>query len=323
MLKLLMIREKLKEIYSTKSKLIDPAIRFVVSLLSMIVINANIGAMNILTNPLVVLIISVIGALLPKTMMVMMILFVMIAHVASISLVSAIVVVVTYIIMYLLFFRFTSKMSYMLIAIPLLFYLKIPFVAPVLLGLTATPIAIVPMVFGTLIYFYLNYFSVNYEQLIVANADDAISMMTNMATNVFKNPTFFYTVGVFAVVICLVYFVRKLSVDYSWMVSAVAGGLLATTAMLIGCIVFDMSTVYSIAGVIIGGILSTIIAWLVQMLVHSVDYSRTEYTQFEDDEYYYYVKAVPKVQVLPAEKSIKRINARKVNTSSKGKKRKK
>ena len=70
MLKLLMIREKLKEIYSTKSKLIDPAIRFVVSLLSMIVINANIGAMNILTNPLVVLIISVIGALLPKTMMV-------------------------------------------------------------------------------------------------------------------------------------------------------------------------------------------------------------------------------------------------------------
>ena len=72
MLKLLMIREKLKEIYSTKSKLIDPAIRFVVSLLSMIVINANIGAMNILTNPLVVLIISVIGALLPKTMMVMM-----------------------------------------------------------------------------------------------------------------------------------------------------------------------------------------------------------------------------------------------------------
>ena len=29
----------------------------------------------------------------------------------------------------------------------------------------------------------------------------------------------------------------------------------------------------------------------------SVDYSRTERVQFEDDEYYYYVKAVPKVVV--------------------------
>lgn len=69
--------------------------------------------------------------------------------------------------------------------------------------------------------------------------------------------------------------------------------------------------------VIIGGLLSTGVAWLAQMFLHSVDYVRTEYTQFEDDEYYYYVKAVPKIQVLPAEKSIKRINAQKVSTKTK------
>lgn len=33
----------------------------------------------------------------------------------------------------------------------------------------------------------------------------------------------------------------------------------------------------------------------------SVDYARSERLQFEDDEYYYYVKAIPKVAVTTPE----------------------
>lgn len=321
MLKLLTVRERIKQIYSTKSKFIDPALRFIITLISMIIINLNIGAFSLLKNPIVVLAVSVLGAVLPKTLMVIMILLCMIVHIAIISPMAAAVVLVTFVIMYLLFFRFTSKHSYVLLAIPLLFMVKLPFVIPVLLGLTATPSAIIPMSFGTLIYFYLNYFSVNFEQLINASKDDAVTMMTSMASNVFKNPAFFFTLATFIIVICLVYFVRRLSLDYSWMVSASAGGLLSTLTILIGCIIFDMSSVYSIPMVIIGGLLSTILAWFIQLFVHSVDYARTEYTQFEDDEYYYYVKAVPKIQVMPVEKSVKRINARKVSTNTRNKNR--
>ena len=39
-----------------------------------------------------------------------------------------------------------------------------------------------------------------------------------------------------------------------------------------------------------------------------MDYSRTEVVQFEDDEYYYYVKAVPKNVLATPEKKVKRIN---------------
>lgn len=35
--------------------------------------------------------------------------------------------------------------------------------------------------------------------------------------------------------------------------------------------------------------------FLIEFLCFNLDYSRTEKVQFEDDEYYYYVKAVPKV----------------------------
>ena len=42
----------------------------------------------------------------------------------------------------------------------------------------------------------------------------------------------------------------------------------------------------------------------------SVDYARCENLQYEDDEYYYYVKAVPKLSVATPEKTVKRISER-------------
>ncbi len=38
----------------------------------------------------------------------------------------------------------------------------------------------------------------------------------------------------------------------------------------------------------------------------SVDYSKAEKFQYEDDEYYYYVKAIPKVSVAVPEKRVKK-----------------
>ena len=49
---------------------------------------------------------------------------------------------------------------------------------------------------------------------------------------------------------------------------------------------------------------------VLEFLFFSVNYSRTERMQFEDDEYYYYVKAVPKIVVSAPEMSVKHINER-------------
>ena len=48
-----------------------------------------------------------------------------------------------------------------------------------------------------------------------------------------------------------------------------------------------------------------------EFFLFHLDYARTEQVQFEDDEYYYYVKAVPKVTVSGKEKQVKQINSRK------------
>lgn len=67
------------------------------------------------------------------------------------------------------------------------------------------------------------------------------------------------------------------------------------------------STDISIIGLILGSIVSVLLVKVLQFFVFNVDYSRTEMVQFEDDEYYYYVKAVPKNTVATPEKRVKTI----------------
>ena len=57
--------------------------------------------------------------------------------------------------------------------------------------------------------------------------------------------------------------------------------------------------------------IALVLALLLQISIFSLDYSRTEYVQFEDDEYYYYVKAVPKISIAVPQKKVKKINAQK------------
>ena len=53
------------------------------------------------------------------------------------------------------------------------------------------------------------------------------------------------------------------------------------------------------------------IALIYQFFVFAVDYTRTEYLQYEDDDYYYYVKAVPKLTVSAPDVKVQRIYSRK------------
>lgn len=59
----------------------------------------------------------------------------------------------------------------------------------------------------------------------------------------------------------------------------------------------------------LGSVCAVIIGVIVQFFKTVVDYSRVENTQFEDDEYYYYVKAVPKIVMAKQQKSVRKINA--------------
>ena len=49
---------------------------------------------------------------------------------------------------------------------------------------------------------------------------------------------------------------------------------------------------------------SAVVGLILQFFFFNLDYTRTERVQFEDDEYYYYVKAIPKIYVANTEKKV-------------------
>ena len=72
-----------------------------------------------------------------------------------------------------------------------------------------------------------------------------------------------------------------------------------------------------ILGIILGTAAAVLIGLGMEFFLFHLDYTRTERVQFEDDEYYYYVKAVPKVLLPTKKKRVKQINKRKNSGISK------
>ena len=113
------------------------------------------------------------------------------------------------------------------------------------------------------------------------------------------------TIVAFTITIVLVYLIRRLSIDYAWTIAIAAGALADMMILLIGDFMFDTNV--SILGLIIGTIFAVLITKVVEFFAFHVDYSRTEKVQFEDDEYYYYVKAIPKFNVATENKKVKKV----------------
>ena len=88
----------------------------------------------------------------------------------------------------------------------------------------------------------------------------------------------------------------------------VAGAVANIIVIAVGDIAFGVHTSYG--PMIAGSIAAVVIGLVLELFFFTVDYARSENLQYEDDEYYYYVKAVPKISVAAPEKTVKRINER-------------
>ena len=148
-----------------------------------------------------------------------------------------------------------------------------------------------------------------YETTIKGAGDsEMFAQLTAFAQQLFNNKEMWTAIIAFVICLLVVYSVRKLSVDNAWKIAIVSGALVYVIVVVIGRVTMHVDVPY--VAVIIGTIVSILLALVLEFFAFAVDYSRTENLQFEDDEYFYYVKAVPKVTVTAPEKTVKRINER-------------
>jgi len=305
MKQLLALRDRMKAIYSRYENFCRPGLKFILALITMTMINKGIGYSGALKNFAVVLVISLLCSFFPMNFIVVVGSMVILLHLYATSLECVIAVGVMFLVMFLLYFRFSSKDTILLLLTPLCFVLKVPYVVPICAGLVAAPTAVVSTGCGVVTYYMLSFIATNRSTLLSMSEESLLEKFRFLLGGLAGNREMQVMVAAFAVTILVVYLIRRLPVDYAWTIAIVSGLLVDIVVILIGDLKYN--TYISVPGLILGSIVAFGAAWVLQFFVFNVDYSRTEKVQFEDDEYYYYVKAVPKNVVPPTERSVKKI----------------
>lgn len=309
---LLEFREKLKMFYGKYEIYIKPVVRCIMAFITLFVINSNIGFMTKLKNPALVAIFALACSFLPLNAVLILAAIFMIAHFYAVSLPVALVALVVILLMFLLYYRFSPKESYLVILTPIAFILNVPYAMPIVAGLVGTPLSVVPVGFGIILYYLMDCVKQNSSIMNNSEASNMLQTYTYLIDNVIKNKEMLVCIIAFMATILVVYFIRRMSIDYSWSIAIVLGALTNILIMLVCDYLLNIS--YSFIGLFIGIILSVLIAFVVQFMAFNVDYTSAEHVQFEDDEYYYYVKAVPKITITTRDKKVKRINPQKKMT---------
>ncbi len=305
MTQLLEIRDNIKSLLAKYDVFIFPVLKFLMALITLLMINSKLGYMSRLNNIGIVLILSLACSFLPSGAIMFFGAVVSLGHVFSLSPEVAIIIAVIYLLIYLLYLRFTPSESLCIVVTPIMFVLHIPYVVPVVMGLIGGPASALSVVCGVIVYFALHTVTVNAAN-VSGNISDLMSEIRLIIDSLLGNKQMIVLVFAFAVVTITVYVVRRLPIERAWTLAEAGGAFFCMLIVLIGGLVQNAG--FSVIGILFGCILSFAVGKVIEFFRFCVDYTRTERVQFEDDDYYYFVKAVPKMNVAAPQRKVKNIN---------------
>ena len=302
------LRGRLEELYGRHSKWFDKIFQFVLAMLTFTVINQNIGFLKSAASPVVALGLAVICTFLPIMVTVVLATVLILAHTMAVSIGVFAVTVLIFLVMYIFYIRLTPKMALVVLFTPLAFMLKIPFLVPVACALIYTPVSLVAVSCGTVVYYMMEFVKKSASASKGTGGKAVIYEITSYVQKVFQNKEMWIYIVAFIIGFYVIYTIRRQEMDHAWEIGVITGAIANVIVVAVGDIALGVNASYG--SLIFGNILAVILGLVLELFLFSVDYARSERLQFEDDEYYYYVKAIPKVSISTPEKTVKKINER-------------
>ena len=296
MLSILKFRKDLHELYKKHNRMITLAVKGIGTLLLFLSLNMLYNNTDDKIMIGLAIGMAVICTLLPVKYIYVASALITAVHLWQVSWDVTLFFVVVVFISWVFVCRVQPQAGIIIAFTPLLFMIKVPFLMPLLVGMFSNVFGIAAMAFG-ISFYYLGAYSSNIQALLssAASSENVLAVQSVMAA--FSRDKEFLLILAACVIAALVtYLLCHQSFDYSWYIGCVAGGVAGLVVYFAGSIMYeieqgDMVFIWTIP-------LAMCITCVFQFLRCIIDYSGVEYVEFEDDEYYYYVKAVPKVNVI-------------------------
>ncbi len=283
----------LRAIYAKYGTYIRPVLKIILAFLMLSMIQKNIGYNEMLSGPLAISAASVLCAFFPSGFITFLCVLFVIVDMFEVSLMMAGFTAFVSLMIFVLYFGFRPGYGIVIALVPLMFYLKLPFLVPLILGLSAGLYSAIPAVIGVLFWNILRYFAANQELLAEGSTTELATEIMTITKTILLDKYMFTVMFAFALCIAIVNLVCRSSLRHCWMIAVSSGTAVLAIIMIVGGAYFSES---SFAGDIIGLVISYFLAVFYVAVIYSVDFNKTEHLSYEDDEYYYYVKAVPKVK---------------------------
>ena len=306
MMALLVVKSKIKNFYEHHYQVLRGVMKGVIAFVAMALIANHFSYVPMLNNMLILLAFAVICALTPDMITIVSVIGlcgVEILQVSALLSVSFVCIIVIYL---LLFAKLEKRQCEVFLLVPILSMLQLGYVVPVAAALFCSPFMILAVAFGVFFdYYFSGVVSYQISQTGSAGQNQVLNSLNFVFDYIFSNPAFYVTLIGFCVAFLSIFFIRRSKNKNASNVAILVGSIAFLVIELISNIVLDLQmAVFPVVLQVLG---SMAIAYVVQFFRITLDYHGTTKLQFEDDEYYYYVTAIPKYKVTVEDKVVTRI----------------
>ena len=197
---LLVIRERLIRFYQDHARIVNALFRLLLSFITFFSINQLVGYNPVLKSWYVIVAFSVVNTVLPMSVLLFLAAAYTVFHVYYVSVSLALVILLIFLIAYLIYLRFLPEHGYVILAVPILYGLHLPYLVPILLGLIGAPVAVIPMSCGVVCYYTIKCITT-----VIGTATEESMVLFNQAFQmIFSNKEMYLVIAVFAIVMVIV-----------------------------------------------------------------------------------------------------------------------
>ena len=273
--------------------------------------NAAFVGDGVFNSAMVQLVLALVSTLLPSRCGVLIALGICVYNIFQASLIGSLLMGSMMLVLYISMARMFPDQVYFLVLIPICIEWNLHLLIPLFAGLYVGVVAVVPVVAGILMW-GLQQIIPAFMTLEMGESLDALPKMISDASTygidqITKNEQMVYLLIISSGIILLISLLRKLRVDYVRYIALGAGGILGIICLIMGKAVGSLSE--NIGIMILLSLLVIAVLALLEFLNLSLHYKAAQDLEFEDEDYFYQVRAIPKINPISKPKTkIKKIH---------------
>ncbi len=307
MMTLLLLKNKMKLLYERHYFIIRGMIKIVLTLFSLMIVTGQMDYSPVLSYEWVLFLLAFLCGFFPDFVALTAVCLVICLEILPVSFLLSATVFMIILAYLLLLGRISRSQFYIVLAVPVLSAVHIGYAVPLVSALFVSPALLPALVFGVLLWFMMQGIGEYAAVTTGAEAENVTSSVQYLFRYLMKDRMLFLAVIAFSLTFFCVYIIRRRNFKHASQIAILAGAIVLMTVELLTNIIFSLGI--NMGALTLQVVISMGIAYIIQFFRMTLDYQGTKKLQFEDDEYYYYVTAVPKYKVAVGDRTVTRIKS--------------